>query len=968
MGEVGEGRGRTGLVGRNDELADIRRTLDEVDAGSSRLLVVSGEAGIGKTRILTEIAALAAPRGHTVLRGSGTELEGEMSFGALVEAIDDVLTSLGPGNLGSLCAQFPLLADVFPAFSSRPGPPSVPATERYRHHRAIRALLEDMAQLRPLTLMVDDIHWADAASVEAVAHLARHALRARVLLVLAHRKGQLPPILANPIGGAEREGRAQQMVLPTLTEDGAAPLLAAEPSRERRRRIYVESGGNPFFIEELLRAPASPEQRAAVPRIPHDSPQIPSRVAAAINEELRRMPDDPRRMLEGAAVVGEPFEPEFAAEAASVPGDVALELLDDLVARDWIRSGAAPRLFRFRHPIVRRAIYDAITPGRRIALHRRAADALASRGAPPAARAHHVANAARVGDAGAITTLMDAASSVSATSPGAAAQWLASAMSLVPAGDVGGRFTILGPLALAQAASGAMDDACKTLAEITETLPPETGTLWAQAVATLATLELYLGRHRRAGSRLEAALGSVPADSDSAVPLLVVLAIDAAYRGERRLSTEWGAQALERSATARDPALRASALSAQTLVLELSGAINEAVECRIAAAAAADALTNNQLATSLETLYHLGAAEMFLERFADGVRHLERGVAIAMECGNVQTVMPTRTFLAYGLWRLGQLDEAIAVASEAVETGRLLRMPAATAWALAISASVWSAVDVAEALRLAGESIDLLEGVEDEMTFFGSHGLVAGVCSNAGEHERCLSEVELAGAPDFEHLEVSANCHLSEAVTSSLVALGRIDEAHTWAARGEAFAAGSGLRVAEAATVRARALVLLAESEPKSAGELALIAAQQAAAHHAPIEAGRSRIVAGRALAAADERGRAVQELRQARLELARCGARRFENEAARALRALGDAAPAPVARRSGDIGTRALSGREREIARLVAFGRTNPEIAQALFLSPKTVEGHMRRIFRKLDVTSRAQVAAAVAREESAS
>jgi DNA-binding NarL/FixJ family response regulator len=962
---VGEDQRRTGFVGRSNELADIRRILGEIDTGSTRLLVVSGEAGIGKTRILTEVGSLAASRGHTVLRGGGTELEGEVSFGPLVEAIDDVLTSLGPGYLGPLGEQFPLLADVFPAFAGRPGSPSVPATERYRHHRAIRALLEDMAQQRPLTLLVDDVHWADGASVEAVAHLVRHAPRARVLLVLAHRRGQLPPILVGPIAAAEREGRAQQMVLPTLTEEGAAPLLAAEPSRERRRKIYAESGGNPFYIEELLRVPESSEQQATVLRAPQDSLQIPPRVVAAIGEELRRMPDELRRMLEGAAVVGEPFEPEFAAEAASLPADAALQLLDDIVARDWVRVGATPRLFRFRHPVVRRAIYDTITPGRRIALHRRAAELLASRHAPAAARAHHVANAARVGDESAIATLKDAALSVSSTSPGAAAQWLASAISLVPVGDVGGRFTLLGPLALAQAASGSMEDACKTLAEITETLPPEAGTLWAQAVATLATLELYLGRHRRAGSRLESALGSVPADSDSAVPLLVVLAIDAAYRGERRLSTEWGARALECSATTRDQTLRAAALSAQALVLELSGAIDAAKECCTTAAAAADGLTDNQLATSLETLYHLGAAEMFLERFGDGVRHLERAVAIAMEFGNVQTVMPTRTFLTYGLWRLGRLDEALAVASEAVETGRLLRMPAATAWALAIAASVWSAVDVSEAVRLAGESIDLLEGVEDEMTSFGSHALVAGVCANAGEHERCLSEVDLAGAPNFEHLETSTNCHLAEAVTSSLVALGRYEEARTWAARGEAFAAGLGLAVAEAATVRARALVLLAESKPKEASELALVAAEQAAARHAPIEAGRSRILAGRSLAAAKERDRAIDELRRARQQLAQCGARRFENEAARALRALGDAAPAPVARRPGDIGTNDLSAREREVARLVASGRTNPEIAEALFLSPKTVEGHMRRIFRKLAVSSRAQVAAAVARAE---
>jgi DNA-binding NarL/FixJ family response regulator/tetratricopeptide (TPR) repeat protein len=822
-----------------------------------------------------------------------------------------------------------------------------------------------MAEARPLTILVDDVHWADLASLEAIAHLVRHPPSARVLLVFSFRTGQASPILLGPLTRAVRDEQAEQLALTTLSEEAAAVLLAAEHDASRRREIFVEGGGNPFYMQELLRAPGPSGAVAKGGSSQSGGAQIPARVMAALEEELRLLSPENRRMLEGAAVIGEPFEPELAAEAVGLPANDALDLLDELVARDWVRTGATPRLFRFRHPIVRRAVYDSIAPGRRIAAHRCAADALAELGASATIRAHHTALSARLGDEKSIATLIDAASSVSATAPGSAAQWLKAALTLLPADDVGRRFSLLGPLAQAQAASGSMEDACETLDEITTTLPPEAGAFWTQAVATLASLELYLGRHRVAGRRLEAALQVLPTNSGDAVPLLVVLTIDAAYRGDRDRAIRWSAAAIDRSATAADPALRASALAARALSLDLAGQIEEAERWCTEAAEDIDSLTDNQLAPTLETLYYLGAAEMFLERFDIGVRHLERGVAIALRCGNVQCVVPTRTFLAYGLWRLGRLDDAQAVAAEAVETGRLLRMPAATAWALAIAASIWSAVDAAQALRLSEEAITLLADVDDDVTKFGSHALIAAACASAGEPERCIAEANLAGAPDFANLEPTADCYLSEAVVASMLALDRLREARAWVERGDAFAAGLGLPVAVAATERAGALVLLAMDEPASAAKLALDAAEAAAERRAPVESARSRVVAGRALAACGDRRGALAELRRARQELARCGARRYEREAARDLRSLGVAAPAPVARRTGDAGTSALSKREREIAVLVATGKSNADIAAVLFLSQKTVEGHMSRIFKKLDVSSRAQVAATIAKDE---
>jgi ATP/maltotriose-dependent transcriptional regulator MalT len=944
----------------------IEEALRCLDGGEARVLGVSGEPGIGKTKLLSELRARAAGRGHTVLTGRSNELEHEVPYGALVEALGDFLSSLGPWRLETLGEHQAPLARVFPSIPGKPTQ-TQPVVERFRLHRAIRALLEELAARSPLVLVLDDVHWADSASVEAIASLLRRPPAAPVLIALSYRTGQASPTLTAALEAAVRDGNAELLLLETLDEQQAAALLADEPEA-RRHQIFRNSGGNPFYIEQLRRAGAAGEARAAGGPAPAHAAEVPAAVLAAIDEELRQLPLRTRSMLEGAAVAGEPFEPELAAHAAGLDPELALELLDELVARDLVRAEATPRRFRFRHPIVRRAVYDSIAPGSRIAAHGRASEALHALGAGVVVRAHHLVLSARAGDEPAIDALATAASEVAGSAPASAARWLEAAVSLLPSDQLQRRLVLLSSLAGAQAAAGSLADARETLIEITAGLPSGAGLAGSRAVAALASVELALGRHSGARRRLERALDALgdPYSAD-AVPLLVALAMDVSYQGDFERAARACERALE-AAGGVDPTLRALARSVLAAMLQLQGAagIKAANACATAAAAEFDALSDEQLAAQLDLPYQLGLAETLLERFEDGVRHLERGVAVALACGNSQFIASTRAFLSYCLFYLGRIEDALTIAGEAVETSRLLRVPAVSAWSLSIAASAWSVVDGRQALRLGEEALTALGGIDDSMLADTTHGHFAVICANVGEHERCIEHMELAGAPSFERFgEPGRRCLWSEALVRSTLAIGRLDEAREWAARGEEFASGLGLPVAEAAVRRARAEVLLAEGEGDAAAELALHAAKTASQRGAMIEAGRSQIAAARALAAAGERERAIEQLRAARARMAGCGARRLAQEAARELRVLGAAAPAVVARRPGDTGTTALSRREQEVATLVAAGNSNPEIAQALYLSPKTIEGHMHRIFEKLGVTSRAQLAATIARQE---
>ncbi len=338
--------------------------LDAVQSGAPWFVGIVGEPGIGKTRLLSELGRRAEERGWLVLDGRAAEFERDVPFGLIVDALNDYLGGLEPALLRSLDDDaLAELTSIFPSFSSRGGRLAAQRAgmERYRVHYAIRALLERLAARDALVLALDDVHWADAASIEVIGHLARR-FRGPLLLAVAARRP--PGRLDASLVAAQRAGFGSRLQLAPLSSDDAAVLLGPDVDVVARATLYRESGGNPFYLEQLARSsPGRGPPASVLTERPNVGWAPPAVVVAAIRGEVAELSAEARGALNAAAVAGESFEAELLAAIADRPHAPTMLAVDELVVADLIRPTEAPTRFRFRHPIVRTVVYDAMAPG-----------------------------------------------------------------------------------------------------------------------------------------------------------------------------------------------------------------------------------------------------------------------------------------------------------------------------------------------------------------------------------------------------------------------------------------------------------------------------------------------------------------------------------------------------------------------------------------------------------------------------
>ena len=709
-----------------------------------------------------------------------------------------------------------------------------------------------------------------------------------------------------------------------------------------RERVVREAGGNPLFLRELARAARAGED------------ELPPTLAAALRRDLAELAPCERALLEGAAVAGDPFEPELAAAAAgNAPGAAAL---DRLAAAGLVRSAGRGRAFSFRHPLLRRAVYDAAPPGWRLDAHERVAAALERRGADLGARAHHVARSAREGDQAAIALLTVAAAEAAAVSPAAAARWYGEASRL--AGERSG-LALLVPLAQALLESGRLREARDALGRALA----EPGGNATELIVACAAVEVLLGRHADARRRLLDALDSAPPSQVAALSL--ELASSAFYRGRPRELGEWAGRA---AATAAAPATiaRAEALRALGALWEHDAVKAATALERAAAQRAGDALALRDLAN----------AELLMERYSAAAATsaprarpppLRGRAARVADRPRGRTRQPPRSRRGGGRDRTCRRERAVPEPPAPRDESAMGVVPEPAALA-------------APPARAARAGLRALAARPDRpLPRPGARRAARGGGGRPPDHRVGAERVDPyrrmrdGRAPRRPRPRTRAARHAAgrrgptRGRRPELVGL---DPAGGGASRARRrpprsrrpLGRASGDEPSRLARKRGpRALRSgrsSARPRPRGGGSrMSLQAAADGDRVDARRDAAEARLLAGRALAAAGRDEAAKAALQQVAADTGRGGALLLRDAAARELRRLGTRIAAHGRRAGG--GT--LTEREREIARLVTDGHSNKAIAAALYLSEKTVRNALTRTYAKLGVRSRTQLARAL-------
>ncbi|MBG0831308.1 AAA family ATPase [Planomonospora sp. ID67723] len=931
------------MIGRKRELEVLMQALDGLHDRTMRGVEIAGDPGVGKTLLLTEFARGAGIRGQVVLASRACEQQHHRPLGMVMSAVDDHTGRLGNSPqrwVGSGLAD--VLSRVFPTLVG-PATQPWPEPRRAALFREVRVLFEELAEPDGLVLIFDDVHWADETSARLIAHLLEDPPRGPVLMAVAHRPRQLPPFLRAALAGA---GRLASLELGPLSEREAHELLGPCLSRTQRRTLYQASGGVPFYLEGLAAGRDEPSGLSTT-------------AAAAVRAELAGLSPQQLLVAQAAAVVDDQFGPPLVAELVQLPLPEVREIFASLTRRDLIRE-TEPAGFSYRHPLVRQVVYETTGVAWRLAAHARAASVLGDGENSVVTRARHVELVANVGDEQAAATLVEAASRMVSRAPAEAANWLRSALRLLPdSAEVSWRqVDLMTAFAKALAAGGRLQESGDTLHEVVRRLPHDQKVRRVHAVAMWAMMQRLLGRHRKARALLLKELEGFPAGGVPETAALKLELVAAALLGEVGVAEQEQLKELVTAVDSHpDPVLRAAGLALVALVGSVIGRFEQSETTLSRAARMVDDLSDDQLARRIDTVIWVGWGEIFNDRYIRAKRHLNRGLNLARSSGSASGLPRLLVALARLHMTLGWLPEAAELVDEALELAELSGSDDLRTMALTVQCQLAAASgDLDTALRAGGQATETGRWVKGRWWTFAWLAL-AEARLLAGDAKGCLEAIELVGGgPELPGVVAAARPEVFEMLTRAELAVGRPERAEMWADRAEA--------AAERGAASGKAFALLAQSRtlvelvPGLAAERATTAASAFARLGRHIDAGRARLMAGLAYTAAGQQVQAENELDRAEVLFEQAQARSLLEQARQERSRLLEHTP-----RSRGAAARLglLTKRETQVATLVSEGYTNRQIAQRLGVTDKTVEAHLARVFAKLGVASRAAVAVLV-------
>jgi DNA-binding CsgD family transcriptional regulator/tetratricopeptide (TPR) repeat protein len=893
------------LRGRDTECATFDRLFDAVRGGESRALVVRGEPGVGKTALLDYAIGAAPDLG--VLRAVGVESETELPFASLQHLCAPMLDRLER-----------LPAPQHDALRVAFGLSGGDAPDRFLVGLAALSLLSDAAEERPLLCALDDAQWLDEASALALAFVARRLLAEPLALVFVTRE----PIDA--LSGLP------ELVLEGVGDDDAGVLLDSAipgPLDERvRETIIAETRGNPLALLELPRAltPAELAGGFALPGAP-----LTDRIEQSFLRRAQSLPPDSQRLLLTAAA--EPLGDVTLLWRASERLRVGPDAVWPAEAAGLIEVGAR---VRFRHPLVRSAIYRAAAPPDRWEAHRALAEATDLE-ADPDRRAWHRAQAAAGLDeavAGELERSADRARRRGGVA--AMAAFLERAAELTP--DPGRRGARALAAAQAKLDAGAPEAAQALLA--TAGLAPLDELQRARMQRLRAQIAFALRRGSDAPALLlDAATRLVPLDPGLARETCLEALAAAIFAG--RLGNGRDVLRVVRATPPGQPPAAPDLLLNGLATLVTQGYAAAVAPLRAALEAfrrddGPSPAKDRWLWLACRVAADLWEHEIWEELAASGVRR-------ARETGALSIFPISASYRAGVHVHAGEYAEASALLEEAYAVAQ------ATHTALLVQArqmvAAWRGNEA--------EALELIEAGRLDATARGQGMALSMIeCANAvlfnglGRYEEALAPAQRACTQDDLSLYALALVELIEAAVRS----NRPELAATALERLSERTRASGTDWALGIEARSRALMTDSPSaEPFYEEAVERLARGRLAPHLA-----RAQLVYGEWLRRENRRLDAREQLRAAYDTFSRIGAEGFAERTRRELSATGE-----TARKRSDETRAVLTPQEAQIARLARDGLSNPEIGAQLFISPRTVQYHLRKVFQKLEITSRNQL-----------
>jgi DNA-binding SARP family transcriptional activator len=554
--------------GRGPELERLEGAWADAMSGVLRFALVTGEPGIGKTTLAGELARRAHDQGGVVLLGRSDE-HALVPFQPWIEALERLLDALPAADADHwLTAHDGALARLLPARSPVQAPTGG-QRERYLAFELVRAILDDVGARKPILLVLDDVHWADQDSVSLLRHLARSVQRSRLLVVLCARATELEPAVTQMLAELRREGPLFQLQLAGLDNDAVAAVVARRmgaADHESARRYRARSGGNPFFLDELLRDAQEPGADVEGP---------PAGVRDVIARRLARLDDLTLHVLDVAAVLGSEFDVSTLAHIDGRPVVEVLEALDGALDAALVITTDRPGRYAFVHALAGETIVSALPASRRARLHLRIADVLADRrhagevGAGEVVR-HLRGAGALAGGEGLVTWELAAAREATAALAHSDAAGHYEAALSVPAGvQDAERGEVLLALGRAHDRAGRRGQARAAFAEAAELAGAvRDSNLLARAALGHGGVALVIAAPDLETVRLlEAALAATPADDrGTSAQLLARLSVELYYSDSAR-ARELSALAVESARRAGDAGALAAALNAHRVAL-----------------------------------------------------------------------------------------------------------------------------------------------------------------------------------------------------------------------------------------------------------------------------------------------------------------------------------------------------------------------------------------------------------------